>query len=190
MSGIPAAPAKQLLRSSMDKDADSTTIDQTPKHLQDMNAAAGQNFDDDGYVSPVVLILSPTQNAVFPVQQLMGSGSDKSVLAGIVREIAAKMQATEVIMITEAWMYMAKGKADHTSKQLVMGEIRVSELRPEDKQEVVMVQYESQDATYMVLNRITRPEDGRPLLEPPDVSRQDRKDYKGRMTGLLPRDPH
>lgn len=134
-----------------------------------------------------MLILSPTQNAVFPVQQLMRSGSDKSVLAGLVRELAAKMQATEVIMITEAWMYLGKGKADHTAKQLAMGEISVSELRPEDKQEVVMVQYESRDAIYMVMNRIARPEGAKPFLEPPDVSRQDVGGYKGRLTGLLPR---
>jgi len=91
------------------------------------------------------------------------------------------------VLITEGQMYMSRSRNDHTSKQLALGEISVSELRPEDRQEIALVQYESKDVAYTVLHLITRPNDGKPFLGPPDVTRYDPKHYKGRLTGLLPR---
>ena len=50
-----------------------------------------------------------------------------------------------LIHIAEAWSYNAKGSADHTFKQLKLGEMRVSDLVDEDRSEMLVVSLLSRD---------------------------------------------
>lgn len=61
-----------------------------------------------------------------------------------------------VILIGESWTYSIKDK-DHTACQLLNGEMSVSDLRPEDKREALIVQMENLDGDCIVyLNEIVR----------------------------------
>jgi hypothetical protein len=54
-----------------------------------------------------------------------------------------------LIHIAEAWGYLSKGKRDHTFKQLSWGEMRVSDLKSEDKIELLVVSLLSRDEDQM-----------------------------------------
>ena len=62
-----------------------------------------------------------------------------------------------VVHVCEAWAYFPKAPKDHTLTQVVHGEIKVSELTPEDRSETLMIQLESRDgATRLWFHRIVR----------------------------------
>ena len=50
-----------------------------------------------------------------------------------------------VVHISESWMYIPKSRSDHTLKQIMTGEIAVSELKPGDRTEALVVMAESRD---------------------------------------------
>jgi hypothetical protein len=65
-----------------------------------------------------------------------------------------------LIHIGEAWVYMPKGKGDHTHKQLKLGEMAVSDLNADDKSEVLMTSLLSRDGVHRArLDEIVREED-------------------------------
>lgn len=62
-----------------------------------------------------------------------------------------------VIHIGEAWAYIPRQPGDHTVFQLLDGEMKVSELNPGDKTEVLYLRMESRDGDCVVyLNPIIR----------------------------------
>ena len=62
-----------------------------------------------------------------------------------------------LVHISESWTYFRQKPGDHTMKQIVEGEIKVSELRPEDRDEVLVVMMESRDgARFMWMTPILR----------------------------------
>lgn len=62
-----------------------------------------------------------------------------------------------VIHVGEAWMYFRKDKKDHTAFQLLDGEMRVSDLKPEDRTEALYLKMESRDGDCLIyLNQIIR----------------------------------
>ena len=70
-----------------------------------------------------------------------------------------------VILIGESWMYSLKEK-DHTSFQLLDGEMRVSDLNDEDKKEALMIRMENSDGDCLIyLDEIIRNENGHALKE-------------------------
>ena len=61
-----------------------------------------------------------------------------------------------VILIGESWAYCIKEK-DNTASQLLDGEMRVSDLLPEDKKETLLVRMENRDSDSLVyLDEIVR----------------------------------
>jgi hypothetical protein len=70
-------------------------------------------------------------------------GSDRDLEADWLREHVSDYHVYGVVHIVEAWMHMAKTPEDHTLKQIMDGEIKVSELKPEHRQEALMVSAQS-----------------------------------------------
>lgn len=65
-----------------------------------------------------------------------------------------------VIFIGETWTYFMKDN-DHTAFQLLDGEMKVSDLSPEDKREALMVRMENSDGVSLVfLDEIIRDKNG------------------------------
>jgi hypothetical protein len=55
-----------------------------------------------------------------------------------------------VVHVVEDWTYFSKKPADHTAKQLLMGEIAVSELRGGDRTEALVVIMESREKAHFM----------------------------------------
>jgi hypothetical protein len=75
--------------------------------------------------------------------------SPEHVIETIQRMIRTK-HLYAVISIGEAWVYFHKGEKDHTAFQLLDGEMRVSDLRDEDKTEYLSLRMESRDGDCVV----------------------------------------
>ena len=71
--------------------------------------------------------------------------ADRDRQAEWVRKHINEHYSYGVIHICEAWAHFAKQPNEHTLKQLQAGEMKVSELRPEDRTEVLMVSAQSRD---------------------------------------------
>jgi hypothetical protein len=62
----------------------------------------------------------------------------REVVASALKEQIPGSQVYGMIHIAEAWAYLPKGKGDHTQKQLVLGEMGVSDLNAEDRTELLV----------------------------------------------------
>ena len=72
-------------------------------------------------------------------------GDDRDLEAGWLRRHITEHYVYGMIHIVEAWMRMATGPGDHILKQIMAGEIKVSELQPEHRQEGLMTSAQSRD---------------------------------------------
>lgn len=96
------------------------------------------------------------------VQGQMGAaqpppGIERAQLTAMLKAEVERLQVYGVVHIAEAWMYLPKQKNDHTYKQVVQGEIAVSQLKPEDRTETLMVRMESRDGvSHLWLSPIVR----------------------------------
>jgi hypothetical protein len=71
-----------------------------------------------------------------------------------------------VVHIAESWSYFGRKRGDHTLRQIAEGEMKVSELRPEDRDEVLVVMMESREgAHFMWITPILRDGDAVTLGE-------------------------
>lgn len=61
-----------------------------------------------------------------------------------------KVGSYGVIQIAEVWTYLPPRPNDHTFKQVLAGEIKVSELKEGDKTEALLVRYQSSDGDQCV----------------------------------------
>ena len=71
--------------------------------------------------------------------------NDRDLEAQWLRNHISEHHAFGVIHIVEAWMHLARTPDDHILKQVMDGEIKVSELKPEHRQEALMVSAQSHD---------------------------------------------
>ena len=94
-----------------------------------------------------------------------GQGTLIQIPPGMAREaFMANLQGTikannayGVIQIGEVWAYIPPRPNDHTYRQVLDGEMKVSELKPEDKTEALLVRYQSSDGNQCVwINPIQR----------------------------------
>lgn len=66
-----------------------------------------------------------------------------------------------IVHVVEAWVFIPKHPNDHTYRQILAGEIAVSELKKSDKTEALVVRYECRDGTQrMWISTIVRPKTG------------------------------
>jgi hypothetical protein len=71
------------------------------------------------------------------------------MLAGLKRRIR-ECDSYGVVHISESWSYFCRRRGDHILKQIAEGEIKVSELRPEDRDEVLVVMMESREGDHFM----------------------------------------
>ena len=75
-----------------------------------------------------------------------------------------------VVHILGAWVFIPKHPNDHTMKQILAGEMAVSELKKGDKTEALVVRYECLNGDQrMWINPILRPKDGVALADPVEM---------------------
>lgn len=95
------------------------------------------------------------------------AGMDRTVFLGAMKISLQEHDIYGVIHIVEAWSYFPRKPNDHTMKQVVEGEIAVSELKPGDKTECLLVRVEGRDgAQHLWLSPILRTADGVALADP------------------------
>ena len=83
-------------------------------------------------------------------------GQDHAGTQAAIRRAVKDHHLYAVIHIGEVWTYFTHAH-DHTAAQLRAGEIKVSELRPQDRTECLYVRMESRDgASVVLLDRIVR----------------------------------
>ena len=68
-------------------------------------------------------------------------GMDRETFMANLKETMLKMGSYGVIQIAEVWTYLPPRPNDHTFRQVLEGEIKVSELKPEDRTEALLVRY-------------------------------------------------
>jgi hypothetical protein len=73
------------------------------------------------------------------------AGKDRDATAKWVKDHIREHYVYGLVHICEAWVRFASGKTDHILDQVIDGEIRVSELRPEDRSEALTVVAQSRD---------------------------------------------
>ena len=84
-----------------------------------------------------------------------------------------------VVHYGEAWTYFTKGERDHTSFQLLDGEMRVSDLREADKTEALFLRMESRDGDCVVyIDKILRNGENVRLGEGMIIKDEERKWFK------------
>ena len=84
-------------------------------------------------------------------------GMDRETFMANFKGTMLKMGSYGVIQIAEVWTYLPPRPDDHTFRQVLEGEIKVSELKPEDRTEALLVRYQSSDGTQCVwVNPIQR----------------------------------
>ena len=94
-------------------------------------------------------------------------GMDRETFMANLKGTMLKMGSYGVIQIAEVWTYLPPRPDDHTFRQVLEGEIKVSELKPEDRTEALLVRYQSSDGTQCVwVNVIQRKPSGVSLAEP------------------------
>ena len=122
---------------------------------RDMFREAGTHLEivfivgNDGTVQPQPIASPMTREAVAEVLQQQIPGSP---VCGLIH-------------IGEGWAYVPTGKGDHTHKQLVLGEMRVSDLNEDDRTEVLASCLLSRGGNARaLLEEIVRPADSPPLF--------------------------
>ena len=77
-----------------------------------------------------------------------------------------KLNSYGVIQIAEVWTYLPPRPNDHTFRQVLEGEIKVSELKEGDRTEALLVRYQSSDGNQCAwVNVIQRKDSGVSLAE-------------------------
>jgi hypothetical protein len=90
---------------------------------------------------------------------------DRDIEADWLRRHVREHYAYGIVRVVEAWARFAAGPSDHTLRQIVDGEIKVSELRPGDRKEVLMVSAQSRDGWANSWNdEILRGQGGKPIF--------------------------
>lgn len=93
-------------------------------------------------------------------------GMDRETFQINLKGTMLKNNTYGVIQIAEAWSYLPRRPNDHTYRQVLEGEMKVSELKPEDKTEALVVRYESSGGNQcMWVNPILREGAGVSLAE-------------------------
>ena len=109
-------------------------------------------------------------------------GGDRDLETEWLRKHISKHYIFGVVHIVEAWMHLAKKPGDHTIRQIQAGEIKVSELQPEDRQEALMVSAQARDGWSMSwVDEILRDAAGKLSLGPC----REFADFQGRFGKLF-----
>jgi len=76
---------------------------------------------------------------------VLWQGEDRNTQAAWVRNHVHEHYIYGVVHVCEAWVHVASSPNDQILKQVIAGEIRVSELRPEHRTEAITVTAQTRD---------------------------------------------
>ena len=86
---------------------------------------------------------------------------DRDQFTQVLRQTIQMNDIYGVVHILEAWVFIPKRPNDHTMKQILAGEMAVSDLKKGDKTEALVVRYECRDGSQrMWISPIVRPQTG------------------------------
>jgi hypothetical protein len=153
--------------------------------MQKLNIFARMLFEKDGYHVAMVMFLDGDGNVIpppIPMVDLNGIRADsKSELL----EEAKAAGAQTMVTISEAWEYSGSSRS-HTTKQLLLHEMNVSDLRPEDRQEILVLTATMRDGfTVMISSPVDRSA-GSPSLFEAKWLEASPEDLEQHMGGRLP----
>jgi hypothetical protein len=112
-------------------------------------------------------------------------GMNRQELVGRVKQAVQDNNIYGVVHVMEAWTYIPRGPNDHTYKQVLAGEMKVAELKPEDRTEALVVRMEGRDgAHHLWINPIRRLADGVAL----DPAVEMDHPVRGQMASFFPPD--
>jgi hypothetical protein len=108
---------------------------------------------------------------------------DRDQFIQVLRQTIEMNEIFGVIHVVEAWVYIPKKPNDHTMKQIMAGEMAVSDLKQGDKAEALIVRYECRDGSQRLwINQVLRPKTGGVALVDA-VEMED--EVKGRFASLF-----
>lgn len=140
--------------------AELTSIQEWTDHL---HAEAKRLFLQDGTHGNVLFLFTKEKGIVSV--NLVPPNIDHEQLNAAIINAMHEHYLYGVVLIGETWSYFIKEK-DHTAFQLLDGEMRVADLRDEDKREALMVRMENRDGGCLIyLDEIIRDKDGVSLKE-------------------------
>lgn len=153
----------------------------------ELNALARKIFTMDGFHESMVFFMTDEGKLVKPLSwstfEVPGADPQASILA-----MAKGNGFFAMITIAEAWMYKGSPN-DHTARQLMDGEMRVSDLNDSDKDEALVVTMAARDGRkIMIMNAVERNAgpDGAPTLQDPDVQFVDAENTDDLNGKLMP----
>lgn len=149
------------------------------RFAQDLKEQSKQVFLKDKYHQEMFFFVTNDGRAfVMPAPKDL----DRDQTAEKLRHTIREHNIYGLVHICESWTYFRQKPGDHTLKQIMAGEIKVSELRPNDRDEALVVMMESREgAHFMWITPIFRAGDRITLGE--SMSFADRMD--GRFAGLF-----
>ncbi len=80
---------------------------------------------------------------------IQSTGEDRDEIAKWVRDYIGKNYIFGVVHVCESWVRFAESPNDHTFKQIMAGEMKVSEMKPEHRTEALSVSAQSRDGYSM-----------------------------------------
>jgi hypothetical protein len=110
------------------------------------NIAVSTFLSDKTHAELFLFIKITGPSSVFPVPPK----TDRKEIISAIRQTIQEENIYGIIHITEAWTYMPSGRNDHTVKQILDGEMAVSDLNETDKREALLVSFESREGSYEV----------------------------------------
>lgn len=127
------------------------------RFAQEIKEHSKQMFLKDGHHTEMFFFVAEDgQAAVMPAPPKM----DRDEMVEQLKQTIREKNIYGFVHIAESWGYFRQRPGDHTLKQIMEGEIKVSELRPEDRDEVLVVMMETKDkAHFMWMTPILRDDD-------------------------------
>ena len=89
-----------------------------------------------------------TDAGLVSVNPVPANTPNDRLVAGV-RQAVRENNLYGVITIAEAWTYLPKQARDHTAVQIMHGEMRVADLKDEDRTEALMLRMESRDGGHL-----------------------------------------
>ena len=131
------------------------------KQANDLAKIARQVFERDGFHVPMIILYGAKDVvAILDLSKVIHEHPDdwKDAVTMTLTQFVKKEPAIQALaFISEAWVYKSKNPKDHVVKQIMDGEIAISELKPEDRQEVISIAMSGRDGTgYSVIIPIIR----------------------------------
>lgn len=126
-----------------------------PPSVSEIARTARDIFTEDGHLRPMVFLESSQGTALLPVS--FENPGEKDMVASMIRAAARALRATAVIMVTESWtLHIPPELSAEEQKAAINLASKQGLANHPNRQEVIMVAYETKAGQQIGLMRITR----------------------------------